>query len=163
MNDATFAYELSKRLHAGQKYGDKDYFHHHILGVLGILQHELGVQEEGTHIVALCHDNCEDTNMTYKTLCGLFKWDIADDILMLTNDLGKARYQEYIDIIDRYGSQRARVVKIADVTFNYRESIREGGKWLDNAERYRKVILQLATEKQLYDLGFVEWIGGSDA
>ncbi len=160
MNDVTFAHELSKRLHAGQKYGKNDYFHHHILGVLGVLQHELGVQDENTHIVAMLHDTVEDTNMTCKTLCGLFKWDIVDDVSMLTNDLDKPNYQFYINRIDRYGSMRARVVKIADATFNYRESVREGGKWLENAERYKKVIMQLATEQQLYDLGFVEWIGG---
>lgn len=159
MSDVKFAYELSKRLHAGQKYGEKDYFHHHILGVLGILQHELGVQDEDTHIVALCHDLMEDTSLELKTLCSLFKWDVATDILHLTK-FSDQSYEDYIQDILDVNSERARVVKIADAAFNYRESIREGGKWLVNAERYKKAIMQLATEKQLYDLGFVEWIGG---
>lgn len=119
----THAVELSKSLHAGQKYGDHDYFTYHIQGVANSLNFlGFGIEYQ---IVAILHDILEDTSCTITDLEKHFDDSIVQAVVCLTKHYyGKESYREYLK---RCGHNKiASMVKFHDMSFNMLNCVKEG-------------------------------------
>ena len=122
-NQLNQAIELSKRLHAGQKYGDHDYFSYHIQGVANSLAF-LGFSVEH-QIVAILHDILEDTSCTISDLEHSFDDCIVQAVVCLTKHYyGKETYHEYIKRCSK--NPIASMVKFHDMSFNMLNCVKEG-------------------------------------
>lgn len=116
---------ISKLGHANQKYGKHDYFQYHIIGVVNVV-----LELYKTHpnlkqliICALKHDLIEDCDILESDIISIFGNDIAHicKLLTRTSDVSKVDYIKNIK-----GNEIARLVKIADSTFNMRQCELEG-------------------------------------
>lgn len=117
------AYFFAKAAHEGQKYGEHDYFSHHVLGVVSILTNELGVTDSTAIAAALLHDVVEDCNITSKYAAERFGFAVAQHVKDLTNTSDD--YLKYVQRIAVIGGYSA-MVKFADSLFNYRSCIASG-------------------------------------
>lgn len=117
------AIELSKSLHAGQKYGDHDYFDYHIKGVTNSLTF-LGFGVE-FQIVSILHDILEDTTCTISDLETMFDDSIVQAVVCLTKHYyGKESYRDYLKRCAK--NPIASMVKFHDMSFNMLNCVREG-------------------------------------
>jgi (p)ppGpp synthase/HD superfamily hydrolase len=103
---------------------------------------EFGCDDETTLAVAWLHDTIEDTTTDYEDLLRRFGRAVADDVAALSknpalpSDERERRYDEGLEA----GSWRAKLVKLADVLDNLRDSGGERstgrlGRLIDRAER----------------------------
>ncbi len=134
---------LAKNNHAGQKYGEHDYFDYHILGVLSILTTLNEFKESGAGmmedmmIVAVGHDIIEDTDITSENLVELgFDTFIINQIQFLSRD-NQTSKERYIQLINKHPVAHA--VKKADTLFNLNESLK-----INDQKRIKKYSEQLA-------------------
>lgn len=124
--------ELIKRAHAGQKYGDDEYWKHPYQVSLNL---PLGFEDdEDTIKAALLHDTVEDTNLTIDDIRELYGWRIANIVSLLTKDESLS-YEENIQMIIDSGNRRAMAVKLADNYVNF-----SGDKEHMKPERKKKLM-----------------------
>lgn len=111
------AYEFAKAKHAGQKYGEHNYFDYHICGVVEMLSDSAS---DECKVVAYLHDTLEDTDTTYAELCQAFSSLIARAVVVLTNS-GSNYMQYIIDILNDRDDDCIKI-KITDLSFNIYET-----------------------------------------
>jgi len=106
---------IAKLAHAGQKYGDGDYFTDHIENVVANLTPS--TPKWALYIrVAYLHDVLEDTAVTTGILVDFgVSNEVIDAVVMLTREPG-ADYMDYIREVVKHPT--ARLVKIADLKAN---------------------------------------------
>lgn len=107
------AKSLSQHSHAGQKYGNQDYFLFHVEPVVKSLQ--LQGFSDSYIIVAYLHDVVEDTSVTIETIYNLFGPVIGDAVKAITKIKGVDR-ADYLAICAK--NKIARVVKFHDAVCN---------------------------------------------
>ena len=132
------AYEIAKKFHAGQKYGDGDYFQTHILDV--------AKRVDGLHYsfvtrsIAYLHDVLEDCDITEQELRNLLRegdelWadTVVDAVLSLTKKNGED-YETYMQRV--VSNHYAVIVKYCDSESNMFACVEQGNyKW---AKKYLK-------------------------
>ena len=127
------AKQLSKHFHKGQKYGEHDYYEHHVTGVVKTLKSVAKEVTEDMIITALLHYVLEDTTCDLGTLENIFNINICNAVLRLSN-ITTHDYSSYIEYVLGHGV--ARVVKYADSLFNYQECMMSGD--VKRAEKYQR-------------------------
>jgi len=130
------AYELAKAAHAGQKYGDNDYFDYHVVGVASAFD---SIEDQDRHIVALLHDVLEDTSVDSRKIKKLFGAKIATAVIFITKYSDETYFQYIKDLLQ---NQIATDVKIADIEFHLRQPT------VRSEDRYNKALNILKEGKQ---------------
>lgn len=131
------AFALAKEKHEGQKYGDKKYFDHHVIGVLNLVNEQLDLNSDiGLtpqmfdifQCVALLHDTVEDSDITVEEIRKEFGDHIADAVYAITKkdeeDYNKYLMRVLVNPISLF-------VKLQDIKFNLKQvekEIENGGK-----------------------------------
>ncbi len=122
--------EYCKQKHAGQKYGNQDYFYHlkavadQALNLDLLLECEI---DQDLLFASYLHDILEDTNTTADELREFFKEQVVTAVILLTKV--KDENYSYYEYITRIKSNTlARKVKIADTICNLRASIESNEK-----------------------------------
>lgn len=118
MDDVSRALRFASVAHDGQtdKQG-KPYIDHPVSVAAALRPYGTHVQ-----IVALLHDVCEDTPVTFAQVAGAFGLEVAEAVLTLTRQPGET-YTAYIDRVSHH--RVARVVKMADIRHNLSRMIPE--------------------------------------
>lgn len=114
------AAEFAKKWHAGQLYGEVDYFEGHVKKVAeAVAMHGGGEREV---IVAYLHDVIEDTEADIHEIAEIFGMRIAEAVEAITKRAGQERF-DYLDqvLCDNIAKQ----VKIQDAIFNLQQSYKE--------------------------------------
>ena len=126
---------LAEEYHKGQKYGSKDYFAYHLLGV----RNSLVTCGFGGDVldVALLHDILEDTLCSVGTLQQYFSDDIVEAVISITKS-GES-YEDYIAKVK--ANDLAWRVKIHDTMFNLEECIKKDKR--RRAEKYARQLQML--------------------
>ena len=116
---------LARNAHSGQTYGDFDYFEHHVEGVVQIaraLHHRMGSPRRLDLVLdaAYLHDTIEDSSYT---LDDLRASGIAEQVIAAVGLLTKPEnFNKKTDLIpylrEISKNELARLVKMADITFN---------------------------------------------
>lgn len=105
--------------HAGQKYGDHDYFSHHVEGVVSLVREDRSAAIAHV-VVAYLHDVVEDTETTLVDLHHMgFPPMITSAIDALTRRPGEDYLSDYMARVA--GNRIAMIVKHADLRFNTNE------------------------------------------
>lgn len=118
------ARDLAMLYHAGQKYGDKDYFNYHIQGVVNTLV-SCGYTDDNLISVAYLHDILEDTDCNHLTIQTEFGDDIYYSVIALTkNYFGEENIKPYLKRVSL--NENATIVKFADMSFNMLNCQKEG-------------------------------------
>lgn len=151
------AHHLARYAHEGQMYGDKDYFKHHILGVVRNVElycrdNQIYVGTEKYYILkisAYLHDILEDTSGGV----GLIREAFGDEILEVVEHLTRKDDETYFEYVQRVKeNEYARVVKVADIKFNLSECLKAGGMKGEGTfkmvERYKKALSILTKGEQ---------------
>jgi (p)ppGpp synthase/HD superfamily hydrolase len=114
--ELTTAKTLAKLMHAGQKYGDADYFETHVLDVYG----RVAADPNANHvhkIVAILHDIVEDTPVSFSDLYGFgFRSDVLNAIKAITRMDGEDYLNKYIPRVKE--NSIAALVKYHDLRSN---------------------------------------------
>lgn len=134
------AIHLCQFAHAGQTYGDQDYFYH-LDGVAKKVVMMVGAEDVGTETlkqVAYLHDILEDTTVSEEFLTEHFDARVVVAVKLLTKFPGY-NHEQYINEIKR--NQIARMVKIADTLFNLEQSVMYNSK--RRVEKYSTQLKQL--------------------
>lgn len=149
-----FAHHLAKYAHEGQMYGDKDYFKHHILGVVRNVElycrdNQIYVGTEKYYLLkisAYLHDAMEDSHIGE----GFIRENFGDEILEVVEYLTRKDDETYFEYIQRVkDNEYARIVKVADIKFNLEECVlseclkaggMEGEGTFKMVERYKKAL-----------------------
>ena len=148
MGKLPLARQLALHFHGDQKYGDKNYFGHHLVGVYrkvmskyadNLIPENLAIEDLAC--VAYLHDILEDTNCELATLENIFGEVISDAVLLMTKDIGTSR-GDYLFNIKQ--NPLARFVKICDAEFNRDSCVYEGDT--KRAEYYQSTIDYLLGE-----------------
>ena len=122
MGKLTLARQLALHFHGNQKYGDKNYFDHHLVGVYrkvmskyadNLIPESLDIED--LSCVAYLHDILEDTDCELTTLENIFGEVISDAVLLMTKDIGTS-IGDYLFKIKQ--NPLARFVKVCDAEFN---------------------------------------------
>jgi (p)ppGpp synthase/HD superfamily hydrolase len=129
------AYLFSESWHAGQKYGEEDYFTKHILKVVEYVQTSGGSPE--AIVVAYLHDVVEDTGATIEDVKRFFGEEIAEVVDVLTKREEDGR-DDYLKRVLK--NPTARFVKMQDAICNLQESYKSG-----DARRIRRYELTIST------------------
>jgi (p)ppGpp synthase/HD superfamily hydrolase len=115
------AYKIAMDAHAGQKYGNKDYYLGHIC-IVENKARELFGECLKLRIVALQHDNLEDSDKyTVQGMVDYFGTEVADAIVTITKVKGESR-NNYIKRVKQ--NDIAFKVKICDTLCNLEASIK---------------------------------------
>ena len=118
---------LAKHFHAGQKYGEYDYFSHHLCGVVEQVYQNYKNTMPFALVDAICvaylHDIIEDTSATDVIVWSIFGGNIGYNVKLLTKILGETR-NEYLS--DVKANQLATFVKICDAEFNRDSCLADG-------------------------------------
>ena len=99
--------------HAGQKYGDMDYFFHPVAVANAVTQ-----PTEDEYLAALLHDVIEDTIFSEDDLRGMYSDAVVDIVVLLSKD----KTLDYVGNIQRIidsGNVSAMKVKLADNRINF--------------------------------------------
>lgn len=130
-------YHLAKKKHRLQKYGNRDYFQFHIMGVTNKVEKALlksDIRKDYHDIVisvSLLHDILEDTDCTEDYIRNSFGDLVADAVVAIT----KVKGEEYLHYLERVTANPiAKFVKVQDIKFN-KEQVKiciEKGEDLDN-------------------------------
>lgn len=106
---------IAKLAHAGQKYGDGDYFTDHVERVVGRIVNDK--KNYYLHIrVAYLHDVLEDTAVTTGMLVD---FGVAQEVIQAVVVLTRTPGEDYFDYIQKVVKHPvARVVKEADLKIN---------------------------------------------
>jgi (p)ppGpp synthase/HD superfamily hydrolase len=110
--DVAYAVAFAKEAHAGQKYGDGDYFEDHVARVAERVA--AGGWTESAVIVALLHDVVEDTEVTLQEINDTFGMGVYLGVRDMTHDDDRS-YMNYLMDIQNW---TAIVTKCADMTEN---------------------------------------------
>jgi len=115
---------FANKAHAGQKYGDGDYYQNHLVQVAHTYTKKFGYDSVG---VAVCylHDVIEDTCESYEAIKYLFGDDIAYYCYELTKQTGQT-YEDYTTALSNI--QLCARVKWADSYVNLQKCI-ETEQW----------------------------------
>ncbi len=144
MNKPQLALHLASFAHRAQSYGSHPYTYHlegvAELAIDHVWANDLGIDTIQT--VCYLHDILEDTAISKETLLNIFGSEVADAVSLLTKSEPPFDYDLYISNIKK--SRLALVVKVADATFNLRESALQGNK--KRVERYAKLLCSLVGE-----------------
>lgn len=132
------AYSLALKAHGSQLYGTEPYVQYHVMGVVDNIQ-SLGFSKAYI-TVALLHDVLEDTKINKDTLSQLFDSSVVKSVVLLTRTPNNK--EVYLDEIKK--DKVARLVKIADATFNMNENLRHHN--LNRANHYSKIISYLTSK-----------------
>ena len=133
IKNAAFEYAKKRHIAIGQKYGDQDYFHGHILKVVSVAEEFKHLLPEHEHdiVIAACalHDVQEDDHSTtYNDMVNKFGAIIAEIVYAVSNEKGRNRTErankKYYKGIRRTGN--ADFVKLCDRIANVRASIMKG-------------------------------------
>lgn len=139
------AHDLARLAHAGQTYNNQPYFDKHILGVRKLAM-QMDPSPEISQ-VAYLHDIVEDTPVTLALLEDFgFGPDVVRAVDVLTHEPGTT-YDQYIEWIvgedDEQGaSDLVRVVKWADLTFNWVHAVQDPNRQ-GQAARYKAALRRL--------------------
>lgn len=114
----TKARALAESAHAGQKYGDHDYFSHHVEGVVARVREDRSAAVAHS-IVAYLHDVVEDTSYTLEELAEMFPPMITNAVDALTRRPGEDYLSDYMARVA--GNRIAMIVKYHDLQFNTNE------------------------------------------
>lgn len=110
---------VAKIAHAGQKYGDDDYFSTHVEGVVERVRADRS-SAVAHSVVAYLHDVVEDTAVTLVDLFDMgFPAMITDAVDALTRRPGEDYLSEYMPRVA--GNRIAMIVKYHDLEFNSNE------------------------------------------
>lgn len=103
--------------------GDDSPYINHPVGVAWILQHEAGVNDVATLQAALLHDTVEDTDTTFEELEEHFGAEVTGIVREVTDDKSLTKEQRKVGQIEHAGSasDKAKLVKLADKLYNYRD------------------------------------------
>lgn len=132
------AWEVSLKAHRGKKdKGGKPYIYHprRVAEMMHL---------ESEKIVALLHDVCEDSPMTFEDLTHIgFSSEIVEAVKAITKVEGEA-YEDYLQRIKQ--NPLARTVKIADMTHNSDLSrlLKVTPEDMKRREKYQKAIYLLS-------------------
>ena len=155
------AYALSKKAHHGQKYGERDYFEYHVLGVASKFngKHDFNADDEcvkcgasmfvnencipcdhEAYMASLLHDVVEDSAVALETINNLFGLAIANAVMYLTNDFGSGHsyLSKYIPTVGRNPS--AKKVKIVDLEFHLSQPAKKNQAKYEKALAYLKAV-----------------------
>jgi len=121
------ALDFAAHKHSKQRRKDpaKTPYINHPIAVANILLSEAGITDESVLIAALLHDTVEDTDTTFEEIAQRFGTAVRDIVAEVTDDktLAKAvRKQQQIDHASGL-SDRAKLVKLADKTANFRDIV----------------------------------------
>lgn len=132
---------FAKKAHGGQKSGDGDYYHNHLVQVAHTYSKKFGYDSVG---VAVCylHDAIEDTCETYESIQYIFGDNIADYCNLLTKRSGES-YQSYLAWLS--DTKSCARVKWADSYVNLQKCIEteqwcRGQKYLKNLDYLKDYI-----------------------
>lgn len=115
-NHITKAKAIARIAHAGQKYGDGDYFANHVAKVAGNVQHDPNARYDHV-VVAYLHDVVEDTAFTLVDLADFgYGTNILDAVDALTRKDGENYLDDYIPRLKR--NDLAALVKKHDLIAN---------------------------------------------
>lgn len=152
------AYYLARYAHKGQVYGDRDYFRHHILGVVSNVElycryNKIYVGSEKYYILkisAYLHDTLEDSLKDYHIWVNLIRKSFGEDVLEIVECLTRKDDETYFEYIQRVkDNEYAKIVKVADIKFNLEECLRAGGMEGEGlVERYKKALSILTKGEQ---------------
>lgn len=108
------ALAIAKEAHKGQFDKSKEEYIYHPITVA------LMCNDAKEKAVALLHDTLEDCpdKVSYEMLVDKVGKEVADAVLLLTNDGSKGSYLEYVQSIKDSGNKYAIAVKKADLTMN---------------------------------------------
>lgn len=130
---------LAKHFHAGQKYGEYDYFSHHLCGVVEKVYQNYSVNMTFSLVDAVCvaylHDVIEDTCLDLATVYKLFDMEIGCAVETLTKKEYMSRYY-YLDGVNK--DNLSTFVKICDAEFNRDSCLAEGDQ--KRAKYYQETI-----------------------
>lgn len=136
--------------HSGQKYGEDDYFTHHVEAVVDKLSEHLGGKKLGEEtakfylncvIAAYLHDVIEDSYVyTLQDIEDRFGYEIRESVSLITKKEG-VTYEEYIEGI--CSNYVAWIVKVADTRVNLEKSI--------NTYQKKRVLKYTKQLKDLYE------------
>jgi (p)ppGpp synthase/HD superfamily hydrolase len=115
------AYKIAMDAHAGQKYGNRDYYFAHVCVVEDKVRELFGNCFK-LRIVALQHDNLEDSDKyTIENMVDYFGTEVADAIVAIIKVEGESR-NNYIKRVKR--NELALKVKICDTICNLEASMK---------------------------------------
>ena len=117
--------QIAHLAHSGQTYGDFDYFEHHVEGVVQIaraLHHRMGAPRRLDLVLdtAYLHDVIEDSSYTLDELraAGIAE-QVIEAVDLLTKPEGFDKKTDLIPYLRGISKNEiARLVKMADITFN---------------------------------------------
>lgn len=151
------AHRIARYAHEGQMYGNKGYFKHHILGVVGNVElycrdNQIPVDTEKYSLLkisAYLHDAMEDSHIRE----GFIRENFGDEILEVVGHLTRKDDETYFEYIHRVkDNEYARIVKVADIKFNLSECLKAGGiegeGTFKMVNRYKKALGILTKEEQ---------------
>jgi len=112
-------FESVKKHHKGQKYGEQDYFHYHLINVAEMsmrIAESSGLNRRRAYIIGLMHDLIENCNVG---LSEMEVWDYVDrHIINNVWNLTKISGITYYDYIHSIDVTYALLVKEADILFH---------------------------------------------
>ena len=118
------AHELAQDYHEGQTYGKHDYYAYHLVGVAHMVKDFSDDPDAVT--AAILHDILEDTDCTASVLAyNGIPTRVIEAVVLLTKTKGYDK-DEYLDRIAR--NPLAKAVKMADSTFNLKNSLKSGSR-----------------------------------
>lgn len=141
-NKVDLSISLSKDAHHTDRYAKQSYFDYHIEGVVSIVKYNFKESytlemKNKLIIVAYLHDILEDHPefISYEMIKTMFSKEIADAILAISKnaDLTTIQYLSQVK-----ANELARIVKIADSTFNMYNCIIENN--YKRAKKYQSNI-----------------------
>lgn len=139
---------LAKHFHAGQKYGDKDYYAFHLVGVatyayLSYDNNTMPFTLENASCVAYLHDSIEDTNLVFDDLYHLLDDEVAYAVHAMTVSTAyEQTRKEYLEQVSL--NPLATFVKICDAEFNRDRCLVDGDE--KRAKYYQDTINYLKGE-----------------
>lgn len=114
---------LASRYHFGQKYGELDYFTHHLCGVAQSLKN---CNYSVDHVlVGYLHDILEDTDCREYEISDVAGFAVLDAVIALTKGYrGEESRRDYLKRVSK--NEIARDVKMHDLSFNMLNCYKEG-------------------------------------
>ena len=142
------ASSLAAFAHTGQKYGEFDYYKHHVVGVYDACIKQPTndrVSREELGAVALLHDVLEDSHVGAGLINIYFSPNVVDCVLLLTHVSPMTR-ETYIKriVANRATHPIAWIVKVEDTKFNLNNNIQQGN--VRGIKRYSEQLTMLLGE-----------------
>ena len=136
---------LAKHFHTGQKYGNHDYFSHHLCGVVAYVKDNYSDRMQFTLEDAVCvaylHDSVEDTSLNLATIIDCLGYDVGHSVECITKFKDETR-ESYLRFVKK--DPMATFVKICDAEFNRDSCLADGNE--KRAKYYQDTIDYLKGE-----------------